>query len=79
MDQAVVTKLLQDAKALYDLGKFSTLYQAEFFAAMEEQFPLPAPSPPPSPAPAPESDNLFEESDGVESTATVTPATRRGK
>jgi len=74
MDQAVVTKLLQDAKALYDLGKFSTLYQAEFFAAMEEQFPLPAPSPPP--APAPEGEGVFEAPDGMEATATVTPVTR---
>jgi hypothetical protein len=77
MDEAVVTKLLQDAKALYDVGKFSTLYQDEFFAAMMEQ--IPPPAPPPSPAPPPASDNLFEESDGIQSTATVTPVTRKGK
>jgi len=61
MDQAVVTKLLQDAKDLYDHGKFSVLYQAEFFAALAEQLPPPAPPPPPAP--------IIESSDGVHATA----------
>jgi hypothetical protein len=78
MDVEVVTKLLQDAKALYDVGKFTTLYQDEFFAAMAEQIPPPAPPPTQAPAPAP-AGTVDEESDGMESTATVTPVTRKGK
>jgi len=44
-DPAVVQQLLWDAKALFDMGKFSTLYQADFFAAMLEEVGEPPPPP----------------------------------
>ena len=83
MDQAVVTKLLQDAKALYDVGKFTTLYQDQFFAEMAEQIPPPAPpptsAPTPAPAPAPAVESMKDAPDGVEATATIAPTTRGAK
>jgi hypothetical protein len=86
MDVEVVAKLLQDAKALYDVGKFTTLYQDEFFAAMAEQIPppTPAPTPPPetpAPSPAPESspNMVAEGNDAMTSTATVGTETRGAK
>ena len=73
MDAEKLTKLVLDAKYLYDHGVFTTLAQAEFFAAVAVEA---APAPPPAPAPAPAS--IAEGSDGMESTASV-ESSRKGK
>ena len=67
MDVEVVTKLLQDAKELYDMGKFSPLYQQVFFDALAEQ--IPPPAPPPSPAPPPV--QMADAPDGISASAST--------
>jgi len=89
MDQAKVTKLLQDAKALYDVGKFTTLYQDQFFAEMAAELPAPAPppteapapapSPSPSPSPAPAPASIGEGHDGLSATGTVASVLKGAK
>jgi hypothetical protein len=64
MDAEKLTKLVQDAKYLFDHGAFTVLAQAEFFAALATEV---APAPPPAPPPAP----LTEGSDGISATATT--------
>jgi hypothetical protein len=61
MDPEVVSKLVWDAKYLFEHGAFGPLQQAEFFRALAAE----VAAPPPPPAPAPEgmytdSPDLFE-------------------
>jgi len=46
MDAEVVSKLVWDAKYLFDHGAFGPLQQAEFFKALTEQVAAPPPPPP---------------------------------
>lgn len=46
MDVEVVSKLVWDAKYLFDHGAFGPLQQAEFFKALIEQVAAPPPPPP---------------------------------
>lgn len=66
MSPAVVTKIVQDAKYLFDHGAFTVLVQAEFFAALANELA----APPPSPAPPPP-DNIREAMDAMSATASV--------
>jgi hypothetical protein len=78
MDAEKLTKLVTDAKYLYDHGVFTTLAQAEFFAAVSDAAaPAPAPAPEPAP-PASAPASISEGADGMVSTATIGPSTRGG-
>lgn len=66
MDPAVVSKLVWDAKYLFDHGAFGPLQQAEFFKALAAE----VAEPPPPPLDNPEgmhtdADDLFESTASV--------------